>query len=141
MSVNKINVTANYLRALADVVERLSEREIDNLLNSVGLTRLVSTPGSLKSKVPANSIISQNVKQEAEQLLSYLSLCASRVEAYDMIGQVKPTKRVLLEAARSLDLYTDKADRNGNIIDRLIAHTVGSRLDTAAIRGKKGTSE
>lgn len=141
MSFSKPAVTANFLRAMADAVDGLSEKELVTLLNGVGLSRLVANPRATKLKSSPSLMDKQKVEQEAEKLLADLSLCDSRAEAFDKVSQASPTKRVLLEAARRLDLYTDKSDRNGDIIDRLIAHTIGSRLDMAAIRGRDTAPE
>ncbi len=133
--MNKGAVLSKLLRALADAVEALSDDEVEELLsrNGVGplLSRGRSWPASPKDE-------KQRPKEAAEALMNSLKSVTSRDAAAAVLEREHPTRAVLVEAAKIRNVHVLKQDTVDVLRIKLIENVVGSRLDSAAIRGDGG---
>ncbi|MEC3950833.1 hypothetical protein [Sphingobium sp. HWE2-09] len=133
MSIDKRRAAANYLRALADAVDALDTTELDALLNAGNLRSLRAPP----KKPRASNSRSKNQGDDqarADAVMDVLARSTTRAEAHAKLLELELTKAVLLKAAKSRAVHVVNKDSVAVIIDKLVANTVGSRLDSEAIR-------
>lgn len=132
--MNKGAVISTFLRALANAVEAIPDGELDELLRRDGLRGLLGRgrkrPASSKTPKP-------RPKEEAAALMAKLVLATTRNEAAAILERDPPTRNVLVEAAKTRNVHILKQDTNEVLRTKLIENVVGSRLDSAAIRGDR----
>lgn len=133
--MNNGYVISKFLRSLAIAVERMSDQEIDELLRVGGATALArraktSRRGSKPAKPRAD------IQAEAANIVDTISRIPSREEAARILDGLAPTRSVLAQAAKLRQIHVAKDDTNSVIREKLVEHLVGSRLDSAAIRGR-----
>lgn len=128
---NKNRVASAFLRALADAIDELHERELDALLRGARIDTLIKS--SAKNQ-RATSSDDPSVSQQAEVLMSNLTQASSRNEARNYLRMMKPSRRILVRLAQGRDVHVIKEDTIAVLIEKLVENVVGSRLDSAAIR-------
>jgi hypothetical protein len=127
--MNSGRVISEFLKAVARAVDGLSDEEVQQLLRSAGVR------GLLKSR-RGRSARSQNIDHaQAVELMEKLIHMPSREDATSYLRELAPNRLVLLEAAKLREVHVLKQDTNPVIINKLVENVVGSRLDSAAIRG------
>lgn len=130
--MNKGQIIAQFLVSLARKVEQLSEEELELLLHDgalAGLLRQRTNYSSAKAKQP------EDVQRQAESLMADLANRATREEATNFLSELSPSKRVLSAAAKMRQVHVLKQDTVAVISRKLVENVVGSRLDSARIRG------
>jgi len=127
----KNRVTSMFLRALADAVDELSEKELERLLNSSGIGTLIKT-GSRKPQAVREEDYS--LVHQVHDVMFNLSQTSSREEALRYLTQLRPSRRLLVMLANNRDVHVVKQDTIGILIEKIVANVVGSRLDSDAIR-------
>lgn len=130
--MNKSYVISAFLKALARHVERLSDDELEKALESAGFAGIFHSRPKSKS---ISKVEKWQIKEEAERLVSDLERQTSREGAERSISRTDPTRRVLIEAAKMRDVHVTRQDTVVTISQKLVENLVGSRLDSARIRG------
>jgi hypothetical protein len=130
--MNKARVISDFLVALARQVELLSDEELEGLLDDAALGSILRQRPRSQSKERAEPA---DVQSQAEALMGELASKSSRAEAAEFLAALAPSKRVLIEAAKMREVHIVKQDSLKTISEKLIENVVGSRLDSARIRG------
>jgi hypothetical protein len=130
--MNKGRAVSEFLVALARQVEHLTDEELDVMLKDAGLKGVFRS----QSKSPRPKSLSQmEVRCEAEALMQKLANQSSREGASALLATLAPSRRVLIEAAKMREVHIIREDTVITITAKLIENVVGSRLDSARIRG------
>lgn len=130
--MNKARIISDFLMVLARHVESLTDAEVNEILNDKSLRRIFTQKPKLQVKKPEEPA---EVHLKAEALMKDLTNKSSREEAVEFLDQLAPNKSVLIEAAKIREVHIVKQDTLKTISDKLIENVVGSRLDSARIRG------
>jgi hypothetical protein len=132
---------AKLLRALAECVEKSSSDYLEALVS--GRARLIIAEEGSKSVSAAESKRSRpthsddDLKILSERLFSLMS----REEGAELLDAAHLTRHNLEALARSIDLPVRKEDNIERLRDRIIAATIGARLNSQAIRGPTKPTE
>lgn len=125
--------TVNYLRSLADLIEALSETEVEAVLTGAGLEHLARDNGLQQP----GGRDKRGSFAKAHELIGGLELCQSRETARGFLLDRRPSKSLLVQAADLRDIHITKADTIDTLIEKLISNVIGSKLDSEAIRKLK----
>jgi hypothetical protein len=130
--MNKGRVISEFLVTLARQVERLEDEELDVLLKDAGVGGIFRVQS--KSSRPKTADRAE-VQLEAEALMRELANQPSREGAKAFLDALSPSRRVLIEAAKMREVHIVREDTVKTISEKLVENVVGSRLDSARIRG------
>jgi hypothetical protein len=130
--MNKGRIISDFLLALARQVESLTDDELAGLLDDVSLGRILRQRPTSRSR---QRIKQGDVRSQAEALMGELARTSSRQEAAEFLAALAPSKYVLTEAAKMREVHVVKQDTLKTISEKLVENVVGSRLDSARIRG------
>lgn len=130
--MNKARIISDFLVALARQVESLTDEELEGLLDDAALGRILRQRPKPPSK---NHMGLADVRSQAEALMGELATKSSREEAARFLAELAPSKRILVEAAKMREVHVVKQDTLKTISEKLVENVVGSRLDSARIRG------
>jgi hypothetical protein len=133
--MNKGQVISKLLRALADAIDGLDENELQAMLSHSGLRELVPATRQPAPRSRGCRSDPAEIQAQSRLIMENLTTMGSRTEALSFLNDLKPTRLVLLDAAKLRDVHIQKQDTNAVIMEKLVANVVGSRLDSAAIRG------
>jgi hypothetical protein len=134
--MNSGRVISEFLIAVARAVDGLSDKEVQELLGSAGVSGLLRLRGRPKKPVRAQNIDGATIHTQAVTLMEKLAHMGSREDATSYLIELAPNRRVLLQAAKLREVHVLKQDTNPVIMNKLVENVVGSRLDSAAIRGR-----
>jgi hypothetical protein len=130
--MSKGRVISEFLLALARQIEHLTDEELNALLRDAGIDGILRNRS--KSLRPKN--FDRSVQRtEAEALMQELANQPSRESARELLIGLAPSRRVLVEAAKVREVHIAKEDTISTISEKLVENVVGSRLDSARIRG------
>lgn len=132
MTQRKKIVSSALLRALADAIDELDEREFAGVLSAAGLQRLAQDPQTKRSN--ASRSVSKDEEMLANEIMLNLTQTASREAAHELIKKYNPNRRVLVKLAKMRDVHIVKQDNGAIVVEKLVENIVGSRLDSEAIR-------
>ena len=136
--MDKSEIVSRFLRALADAVDALDERELQGLLRSSKLDTLLPRSGSRgRSSRTKTRPDPRETREIAQAMMRDLLVCESREDAQSFLDDFGATRAILVEAAKLRDVPVAKQDTVPFIKQKLVANAVGSRLDSAAIRGER----
>ncbi len=128
------NALVRMLRRCADYLETLPADEADAFLQGQLDLRLALTarkaPPRRKSHPPLQ-------RAELEEVAEKLRLFSTREEGEELLNEVAPTKAILEDLARYLDVTVRKDDRAEELVRRIIQSMIGYRLGSAAIQGRQ----
>jgi hypothetical protein len=130
--MNRARVISDFLVALARQVESLTNEELENLLDGAAVGRILRQ--EQKSR-PKKRVEPADVQSQAAAVMGELASKSTREEAAAFLAALAPSKRVLTEAAKMREVHVVKQDTTKTISEKLIENVVGSRLDSARIRG------
>ena len=130
--MDKGRIISQFLRTLAHQVEQLSDEEVKSLLESAGLKALLSRK---RQPLKRTHVEPAEVRAEARSLMNGLIGQPSRDAARELLSSLSPTRRVLIEAAKLREVHVARHDTVASISEKLVENVVGSRLDSARIRG------
>ena len=130
--MSKARIISDFLVALSRQVENLTEEELEQLLNDAALVRILRQTARSR---PKKSIDIGAWQSQAQALMKELATKSTREEAAAFLESLSPTKRTLTEAAKLREVHVVKQDTIKSISEKLVENVVGSRLDSARIRG------
>ena len=128
------NRIAVVLKLLLEIVESATPEELEEL-RSVKLEALLAPVRQQRVGRPDPSLKNRTV--EFERLKNALGDTKTRDEALSMLSREVLTKKELEVLARSLDLPVLREDNIDRLTRKIIEATVGSRLNSEAIRNGK----
>lgn len=128
----------NLLADVAKAVRGLSDDEFEKLLKgelrpSISF-RERSSGGKSRKLSPAVS------EEELRNIQMKLDAAQTRDEGYCIVKEAFPLKESLFAFAKFLDLPVEKKDKIERMQDKIVAFTVGRRLNSEAIRGGYSTT-
>jgi hypothetical protein len=130
------------LRDLADFVETCSDEEIV-ALELVGASGLFTSSGTRNS--PGRAKSSKTSQDEDSRLVSEtlesLRYVQTRESGFSFLERKGLTRRSLERVARSLDLPVLREDTTQRLQERIVESSIGSRLNSEAIRGDQVAKE
>jgi hypothetical protein len=129
--MSKGRVISEFLLALARQIEHLTDDELNALLRDAGIDGILRN----RSKNLRPNFERSVQRTEAEALMLELAKQPSRESARDLLISLAPSRRVLVEAAKIREVHVAKEDTISTISEKLVENVVGSRLDSARIRG------
>ena len=129
------------LRTLADFVETCSDEEIA-ALEVIGLSGLVkSSGGHAKPGTRKRVLIHKDEESRlVDETLDSLRFIQSRESGFSLLERKGLSKRALERVARSLDLPVVREDTAQRLVEKIVESSVGSRLNSEAIRGESRSS-
>jgi hypothetical protein len=132
-------ILADLLHRLADCIEHISRDEIEELLSGrMALTHLneLSKEKHLERR-PVRRAAKKLEEPTAKELafVNRLREFASRDEGLDMLEGAKLNKRDLERLARLMDLPVLREDDAEKLRQKIVEASIGSRLNSRAIRG------
>jgi hypothetical protein len=133
--MNSGRVISEFLKAVARAVDGLSDEEVQQLLRSAGVRGLLRSEGRSKNPARSQNIDGAATHAQAVELMEKLVHMPSREDATSYLRELAPNRLVLLAAAKLREVHVLKQDTNPVIMNKLVENVVGSRLDSAAIRG------
>ena len=131
--MEKRKAITNLLRAVADAIDCLSDEELEAVL-STGSLRITTNGSDARGRISRPRKNRTENQSDVEALMADLARAESREEARNYLNSRQPSRTLLLAAAKSRSVHISREDKIPMIIEKLIANTVGSRLDAAAIR-------
>lgn len=133
--MNSGRTISKFLAAVARAVDGLTDKEIKALLKSSGVNGLFNPNERSKKSARTQNVDGAPVHAQAVTLMEHLAQMASREAATSYLADLAPKRAVLLQAAKLREVHVLKQDSNSVIKDKLVENVVGSRLDSAVIRG------
>jgi hypothetical protein len=133
--MNSGRVISEFLKAVARAVDGLSDAEVQQLLRSAGVRGVLRSGGRSKNPTRSQNVNGAAIHAQAVELMETLIHMPSREDAASYLEELAPNRLVLLEAAKLREVHVLKQDTNPVIMNKLVENVVGSRLDSAAIRG------
>lgn len=132
---------ARLLKALASFLEKASPDELTALLrgNNVTLSTTKRRAHNDEISKPLKSLSSMPL--DVPGLAEALQSLNSRDEGFSLIGANSLTRRELEQLARLLKTPVLKTDNMERLTQKVIESSIGARLNSAAIRGNRETSE
>lgn len=130
--MNKARIISDFLVALARRVELLTDEELEGMLDDAVLSCILGQQPKSRSR---KRLEPTDVELQPEALIVELASKSSREEAAEFLATRAPSKRVLTEAAKIREVHVAKEDTVKTISEKLVENVVGSRLDSARIRG------
>lgn len=121
------NKYSKILRAIAGLLDELSEAQIDNI---------ISGKGQLIYKTKSNDLFEKetdtNKITDFEDIIKRLSDCKNREEAKEILSSI-PNKETLISIAKTQKIHVIKNDRREDLENKLIEFIIGAKLRTEAI--------
>lgn len=130
---------AKILRRLADAVQEMDTAELTRFMESLPAPKGRSTSRDPKAAALSHSGGGAVREQLVQRVLSELQTATSREEAFSTLRGVALSRRELMEAARARDVYVTKTDGVSRLEEKLVEATIGSKLNSQAIRGVSET--
>lgn len=134
-------ILAAFLRSLAEAIENGSASDLEALLEGqMGLT--ISGEAFKSSRHPRVRVFASSRKdtepdrRKLSDLMDQLRRLESRDEGLDLLRTAQLAKRELEQLARLMDLPVSRDDDAERIRQRIIAASIGARLNSRAIRGE-----
>ncbi|WP_263385739.1 hypothetical protein [Granulicella arctica] len=125
------NKVAAVLKLILELAERATPEELEEL-RSLELEVLLSP--LRQHKVPRATPSQKDRNLDIERTKSALSDAKTRDEAFSMLNREILNKKELEGLARSLDLPVSREDNIDRLTSKIVEATVGSRLNSEAIR-------
>ena len=132
-----MNDVTRLLRIVGDFISKLSQKDVEDLINRRSHLTLVSRHGATKT----GTATKQLTDQAAKEILSRLNGSATRENGIQILKKDCETRSCLEALARFADLPVQKRDTVVILRDRIIEATIGYRLRSRAIRGKDSLQE
>ncbi len=114
------------LKVLAELIDRMSEQEFEQLLTGRGALRLPPRARRKGTSLP-------DLKPDLADLARRLDSCRTREEAHQLLSTLD-NRKVLNDLARFLKIHTIKSDRREHIEQKIVESVIGGRLRNEAIR-------
>jgi phenylalanyl-tRNA synthetase alpha subunit len=121
------NKYSKILRAIAGLLDELSETQIDNILSGKGQLIYEPRSSSLLDKEKETKKLTN-----FEDIIKQLGDCKNREEAKAILSSI-PNKETLTAIAKTQKIHVIKNDRREDIENKLIEFTIGAKLRTEAI--------
>ena len=131
--MNKARIISDFLVVLARRVKTLTDEEVEALLDDADLRHILREKPKFRLQKRTDLA---DVQSQADSLMKDLDKKSSREEAAKFLAALAPRKPVLIEAAKMREVHVVKQDTLKIISDKLVENVVGSRLDSARIRGR-----
>jgi hypothetical protein len=139
--MNQQKALAKMLHLLAECIDRSSASDLEALLaGQMSLSVLNEQLEEIRrpSQGRRNPTAVKQVSPTKKQLLaiaSQLSDLGSREEGLHLLQSLELNKRDLEQLARTMDLPVPREDDIGRLRDKIVEASIGSRLNSQAIRG------
>lgn len=121
---------ARVLRRIAYAIEGMSESELDDFIHEL-------RGGKPKKRGLGPPKPNKARQEELEVVVAQLQGLSTREEGLALLKQLNWTRDELTSLARRMHVHVTKDDNIGRIKDKLVETAIGSRLSSAAIRGKE----
>jgi len=125
---------AKILRKIADAIERSSVETLEDFDIELKPRRMRTDPAHGGEKRSTRRVALNPA--EVKNLLEQLKEVSTREAAYEILEKLDFTRRGLEDMARDRNVHVTKDDNVQRIKEKLVEVIVGSRLNSAAIRGK-----
>ena len=135
---------SNMLTVLAQMVRNMPDDQFSQMIgeNGSGLSRRPKSSGKAQSGLKTHApSIPPALAARWETLSSNLGAAATRDEGARILENAFSKKDEWVGFARFLDLPVQKRDSLARIRGKIVEYLVGSRLDSAAIRGGYSVGE
>lgn len=135
-------ILATFLRSLAEAIEHGSASDLESLLEGqMGLTISgeLFKSSSRHPRVrafPSSKKDTESSRTKLSDLMDRLRRLESRDEGLDLLKTAQLAKKELEQLARLMDLPVSRDDDAERIRQRIIAASIGARLNSRAIRGE-----
>ena len=134
----KSNQFAYFLHTIAEVVEGMTERELEGLSNLIvdhyGKSSMLPNENSKKPKNQKANV----GEQDLGDTLSQVANSPSREIGAELLDSFQLNREQLLRIARLGNIHVVKDDKNSIVKEKIIESTIGSRLRSNAVRGNFG---
>ncbi len=127
-------IVVDLLRDLAKKISSLDEKEFDDLINGSSQIEINIDPKEKSKGKEKREPVSEALMRDIRHVLE---LSKSREEGAALLREKCSTKEDLTRLAKYLDLPTQKSDKIGQILERIVEATIGYRIRSAAIQGEK----
>ena len=138
---NGLDETRQLLSVVMEFISRSSERDLRSLLDGTSKLEIVEKASSKSNrKAVDRPSISDG---ELQNVFTRLADLESREAGIELLKVRIPTRKLLEAFARRIDMPVRKDDNIDRMRERIVDQTIGSRLNSLAIRGgsKDGNSE
>ena len=134
----KSNQLAYLLHTVAEVVDGMTEKELEGLSNLI-VEHYGKNPTSLSenSKKPKSQKNNMGEEELGDTLLKVANSPSREIGA-ELLDSFQLTREQLLRIARLGNIHVVKEDKNAIVKEKIIESTVGSRLRSNAVRGNHG---
>lgn len=132
-----MNDVTRLLGIVGDFISKLSEKDVEDLLNRRSRLLVERREGNKRTGTPPKRL----TDQEAKEILYHLNLAPTREDGIEILNKDCKTRSRLVALARAADLPVQKRDKVLTIRDRIIEATIGYRLRSRAIRGAETVHE
>jgi hypothetical protein len=131
---NDRDQTIMLLKALADCLSQSSDRALNELANGTAKLVIVSSKvGNWRTQPSPKQ--PRFDEEEISKILGDLGTLNSRDDGKNLLQKHAPGRRYLELIAKKLDMPVRKEENIERLRDRIVESTIGSRLNSRAIRG------
>lgn len=128
---SKSKALATILRAVADFLDNIDDKDIENIAESKKIITI-----DMKDKTKNTKIRTKIYDKDLKQIKLHLDTTDSREEAESYLQNAASKKSDLIAVAKHLSIPIFNSDTANDVLERIIDATVGYRLRTKAIRGQ-----